>query len=858
MNDTSSPEQTISSPDSGAEPGARAGPARVLGRAAAVVAGAAESVLFLAPLAFIFDLAGYLSPDIRLFGIYALLGIPLCRLRGAGAREGLLVWIAAIAVNGIFSLPAAAEIPILAGAHLRIWSLAGVAYGPVVRGLVFYTLLHLYLFVSPLGYQVLEALAAAVREFSHWVTGTTLNVGYTYANIGSLLLFLCLSLHGWERGVVSKFRTGAYLVVAVMINAFAAVLFVEKMNVAPELTWELKFRDYFTLRELTGHLADLALLWYPAFLFVVHAAVYLFLHHDSRTPGEDAPADTPAAEPAPVSRTGQRLFVAAAVVLVLAAIPPAILRRPSPSKLIFINGSGVDDAPGGRRGVVSFTKPDWTRFGRAAGGMYGMFPEYASLFGCQGEVVDELPETLNPDEILVITNLDEPTLPEEMERIWSFVRAGGKLWVLGDHTFIKNGRNHINDLLEPCNITFNHDSAQFWPQGWFHCYRMRDGTPFAALEDPAENRLSLLVGASLDLAPPARPFVMGRFGYGDWGVMDDADDRGYLGDFEYQPTERCGDLVLVAGEKVGKGKVLAFGDTTSFFNANLTRSYEILRASLSWLGEPSAFSFFSSRGLGLAVLAAGIGLLLWSMARGVAAPGLLLIVAVVSFAVHRPGLLPIDRDVGRSRVGVFDFSHQPYAAKHGSLGEGIYGLSLSFLRYGMLPITQNGWDGDVLDKARILVLNAPRRPFSMARRRQVMAFMERGGTVLLACGAPHYKASEPLLEPLGLSVRNLPLGRFFDRPAFNQPVQYFSAWPIDVRNPDARLLSMYRDWPLMVDVPVGEGRLVLVADSEFFHNKNLESHEQYSAQNTQFVRNLFDYVNTKPPAAEPETGAHSP
>jgi hypothetical protein len=99
-----------------------------------------------------------------------------------------------------------------------------------------------------------------------------------------------------------------------------------------------------------------------------------------------------------------------------------------------------------------------------------------------------------------------------------------------------------------------------------------------------------------------------------------------------------------------------------------------------------------------------------------------------------------------------------------------------------------------------------------------------------------------------LSIRNLPLGRFFDRPAFNQPIQYFSAWPIDVSNPDATVVSIYGDWPLMVDVPVGNGRFFLVADSEFFHNKNVESHEQYSQQNIEFIRNMLDFVSSSRPA----------
>ena len=211
--------------------------------------------------------------------------------------------------------------------------------------------------------------------------------------------------------------------------------------------------------------------------------------------------------------------------------------------------------------------------------------------------------------------------------------------------------------------------------------------------------------------------------------------------------------------------------------------------------------------------------------------------------------------MGRSRLALFDFSHQPYAAKHGSLGEGLYGLALNFLRYDMMPVTQNQWSSELVDNARILFLNAPRRPFSAARRQEITRFMERGGTVLLSCGAHHYASSKNLLDPLGLSIRNLPLGRFFDRPAFNEPIQYFSAWPIDLgprTHPEANVLSLYGDWPLMVDVPVGEGRLVLVADSEFFHNKNLESNDTYSAQNTQFVRNLLDFVTSPKKNAQKE------
>jgi hypothetical protein len=86
------------------------------------------------------------------------------------------------------------------------------------------------------------------------------------------------------------------------------------------------------------------------------------------------------------------------------------------------------------------------------------------------------------------------------------------------------------------------------------------------------------------------------------------------------------------------------------------------------------------------------------------------------------------------------------------------------------------------------------------------------------------------------------LGRFFDRTAFGQRVSFVSAWPIEVDNGEASVICLYDDWPLIVSVPVGQGRLVLIADSEFLHNRNLEGLENHDPANIQFMRSLFDYT----------------
>lgn len=816
--------------------GTAADPFGRLGKICKRVTDTSGAFLFLLPLAFIFDLAGYIPPHLRLFAIYTLLALPLFRYPQASVIRGASVLVAAILLNALAPLPPVAEVLLLTFAHLWIWSVPGHISGRLAQGVAFYALIHLFLFQSPLGYDLLEGINRVMTWFGRWIAGGTIQTGYTYQNVGGFLLFLSLSIHAWQRGLVSKARTAAFVLVILLLNGLLSAVLLFTVDLGPDLTWDLNFRDAFGYKELFSYAARATLLIFPFLVFLAQAVAYLVLHHGAASSHGRAPTKTSSSD-SPRQVRLRWAFLGLALVLFFVVTPPTTLRPVQPKQVSFLH-----------RGVVSFTKPDYTRFSRAAGGMFGFVPEYGGLFGCPGEIVKEIPDPLNPDEILVITNLDEPLSKDEFDRVWAFVRAGGGLWVLGDHTFVKNGRNHVNDLLTPTNIRLNHDSAQFYPQGWFNSYRVRQGTAFSSLQDPAENRLSILVGSSLALKPPAQPLIMGRFGYGDWGPAEEDEERGWLGDFEYQANERLGDLVLVAGEQVGAGRVLVFGDTTSFFNLNLTRSFELLRAVLTWFGEPRAYAWFFSRAAErIAIVLLALVLVVSVLGGSVrSAYGTLLILAVISFAAHQSSQLPFDRSVARKRMAVMDFSQQPYASKHANMSSGLFGVTANFFRHDLMPVTQNDWGGGLLDEAALLFLNAPQRPFSAAQRRDVMEFAERGGIVLMSCGYAHYGNARSLLEPLGIEVLNIPLGRSFDRTAFGRPIHLFSAWPVKLNRTDVEVLAMSDDWPLIVEVPVGQGRVVLIPDSEFFHNINLETLERHSQANVDFIRNLLDRVRGVP------------
>ncbi len=799
--------------------------------------GALDLWLYLLPLGFIFDMAGYVPRSLAVGLSLGLLALTLCRRVGPEMLRGGVGLVIAMAARVYFPLPPVADRLLLLAAHQWIWR--GVPSVPreVTAGLLFFTALHLFLFDAPPGYAVTETISGFGNAVAMALTGRAFHLGPTYQGLGAWLLPLCLSLFAWRRNDrIAPFRTAAYVGLGLLVLTVLGDLILAKVPFDVDLTWELSYREPFGMRQLIERFRDLAVLGAPLLYFLTALILYAVLHGGAWQATQTVSVND---VPSVTSRWASvRRWLTPVLWLALIAVvtPPTAWRRPQALEVVFV-----------QQGVVSYSKPNDTRFGRGAGGMFGMLPEYTRLFGCGATVTPDIPEELDPERhILLFTNLNTPMSDADHRRIWQFVAAGGGLWVIGDHTFIKDGRHHINDLLAPCDIALENDSVFFFPQGWFHSYRFPQGTPFGLLTENGDNRPGFLVGASLLVRGSARPFMFGRFAYGDLG-LDVPDERGsYMGDSTFQRDERLGDFVLVAGQRYGRGRVLVYGDTTSFFNHMMPGSYELLRASLSWLGEGPAWPAAEARGT-RAVAVLLLLALAATMAAGPAAPsGIVFCLAGLLFAtaIHRPtGQLAWDREYTRRHAAIIDYTHHPEASMHGNMPTGLHGVSLSLMRRGLLPLDPPQWQPELVESVACVVLNAPRRPFSKSARHVLNRYMEDGGTVILACGYPNYEVSRPLLEPLGVRVLGIPLGRFFDRQAFGQRISFFSAWPIEIHpDSDAVVLSVYDDWPLIVSVPVGDGRLVLIADSEFLQNRNLESSDRHDPANVRFVRELFERI----------------
>lgn len=787
--------------------------------------------VFALPLGLIFNLVGYLPESLRLFSVYLFLLLPIFFRQPEHRSTQLIAVAVAVLTNTLAPRNAAFELAVLLGAHFYVWAGYRRTWRTPYTAVVFFGLLYVFLFMSPQGFHPLDTMAQGVSQWYSRLMRQPCNLGYTYLNLGSALLFLTLSVFLIRDGA-SLVRSVCFLVLLVLVTAVGVKFLLFKADFDTDFLLKLETGTFLDYRQYAQFAARLAALAFPAILFLAHLGLFMVFHGSwiaGRMPSQAVPARLRWRE-----QFGPLLGIGLAIVLMAALAPMTWLDPAKPRQALFYG-----------KGVVSFSKPVYGGYGTPAAGMYGIYVDLLGLFGFSARVVDAIPDRLDDVDLLILTNLDHPLPDGVPERVWQFVSEGGHLWVLGDHTFIKNGRHHINELLRPCHIRLANDSAKNLLQGWFESYELRLSQPLLRLRNDAENSLSILVGASLQLEPPAAPLILGRYGFSDAGRTENDDKVGYLGDFKLTHNERLGDLVLVAAEAYGKGKVMVFGDTTSFFNANTGKTCELVRAVLTWFRTDPAAGWPAPRSAiwaPVALLAMVlICLLRWpSASLPPAILGAVAVYAVLWQAQAQP--LPMDEAASRQRLAIIDYTHNPRVSKHALMPDAVFGLALNIMRFGWIPVETDNWGWPTLRGSRCLFLIAPQRPFTRAEISDVLRFVHGGGDVVMTCGRKEVAACRTLLEALGLEVLNVPLGRFFDRKAFGSPVSFYSAWALAVHTKEASIITADDSWPLIVAVRHGKGQFVLVGDSEFLLNKNLEGDGNHDPNNIEFLKRLFAYL----------------
>ncbi len=355
---------------------------------------------------------------------------------------------------------------------------------------------------------------------------------------------------------------------------------------------------------------------------------------------------------------------------------------------------------------------------------------------------------------------------EEVDAVLAFVKRGGGLLLIGDHTNVFNYGTYLNDIARPLGFTFRHDllfGTGGWPY-WQLYHPPQVSHPIVQHVPP----MDFAVGCSID---PGRS--RGRVVLQDtalFSLPSEYHHSNYHPTPQHRPDMRFGAFIQAWSTRYGEGRVVAFTDSTIFSNFCTFQpgKAELLRGMLEWLNHRGPFAGKSGDPrlwltvLGLVPLAAG----LW-LARTRQVSWLVLLAAgtcgwvIASVAVAAVGrrAMPVPKVERPMPRVVVDRTLSEVELSNGAFikgdGEG-YGTFETWIpRMGCYTIHGTGppsRDGGAFSGDALVVI-CPSRSVSRQYRQQLVRYVDRGGK-LLVVDSPENTAStaNSLLWPFGLSV----------------------------------------------------------------------------------------------------------
>ncbi len=538
----------------------------------------------------------------------------------------------------------------------------------------------------------------------------------------------------------------------------------------------------------------------------------------------------------------------------------------------------------GKDMVGTWDVPAYGKYGKDAVGMFGLWPVYTTTLGYKTElIVDNKTKLLDQEMILnqtiirylnitdyttiieaeeitssllhgaavfAIANINESLSREERAVIWEYVQNGGALLVIGDHTDVGGMQTPLNDLLAPVGIQYRFDAALPLDQTFKWLTSLHFAYHPLMIPSTGSQEIQYGVGASLDITPFAFPLVTGAFAFSDEGDRSNV-DIAYLGDYEYKNGEQLGDVILVAGSYYGNGRVLVFSDTSSFQNPALPVSYPFLKRTFTWLinGQTAIINTLQVAGsLLLLVGAVGTYLLFKDRTIHFALFPLLLCVSLVTTTSINAMMMNPTGGTSPENLVYIDASHGERFSLESFTDESVNGLIVNLQRNNLLPVVLSSFPKERIIKSTLMIFNAPTKAFTEEEVSFLDSYMTQGGVVILATGFDDKEAAVPLLRTFAVDIEPTPLGPVpyveGNLTLYQNEPRFVDSWPVTYA--ENQLLSYYNftwgdiSYHLVVFIQHGAGGLLVISDSQYLLDKNIESIYDYWPGNILFLKYLFD------------------
>jgi len=220
-------------------------------------------------------------------------------------------------------------------------------------------------------------------------------------------------------------------------------------------------------------------------------------------------------------------------------------------------------------------------------------------------------EALADTSVLFVYNPDRPFTDEEREAVRAFVRRGGGLLLIGDHTNVFGSSSHLNTICSPFGFQFRDDVL------------FDQKADFFQILFPGTTGHFLMKG--IDIFKLRGPCSIRPTSLFTWPVMEIDHSKSMRAIYSVNnfypppadtPTMKTGRFAVAVAAHAGRGRVLAFGDSTIFsqFEIFYPGKYDFLMNGVDWLNHRDSALWGWCRSLA-ALAAAALAVLLLVRAR---------------------------------------------------------------------------------------------------------------------------------------------------------------------------------------------------------------------------------------------------
>jgi hypothetical protein len=219
-----------------------------------------------------------------------------------------------------------------------------------------------------------------------------------------------------------------------------------------------------------------------------------------------------------------------------------------------------------------------------------------------------------------------------------------------------------------------------------------------------------------------------------------------------------------------------------------------------------------------------------------------------------------------------DYTHLNQFNLENYRDDGVAGLTLNLFRNGFLPqVLQKDNSISDIRKGKVAIIIAPNKDYTAKEALEIKEFVEAGGLLILCAGHKSAGPMDLILKSFGLGIGDLPLGSFpwieethatggqaivspeNLRRYWHKP-KFMEAYPV-LADGEYKPIAWMRynglAYNLIIQKSVGQGNVILIGDSRFLLNENLEhlsqgevkeDREQYQLQwlgNIELLRKIL-------------------